>query len=299
MAMATSKLRFTLRSSLAVLVVAGTLALVLIPLRTWAAFHLMHIDEVMAGAGGNANIQFVELKMEASGQNVVSGTKLLFFDAAGTQIATFTLPSNVSNSANGASILIGTTGFANAASVAPDFTMPSNVMAPAGKVCFTYPNGVRIIDCVAYGNFTGSNAGFGSPAVALPITGNSSLKRVSNTNNNANGFQLGTPAPRNNTGQAGTVTPPTPTPTPTATATPTPLPPTPTPTPIATATPTPLPPTPTPTPTATATPTPLSPTPTPIPGLSRTGILALAVLLALLLTWTLRRRRPAGGEGPS
>ena len=65
-------------------------------------------------------------------------------------------------------------------------------------------------DCVAYGNFTGSNAGYGSPAAALPITGNSSLKRAgsTDTNNNASDFSLSAPAPRNNAGASGTVTPP-------------------------------------------------------------------------------------------
>ena len=184
------------------------LATLLTPMPAGAAFHIMIIDEVMAGAGGAANIQFVELKMQAAGQNVVSGTKLLFYDATGNQTATFTFPSNVGSGANGASILIGTTQFASASSVTPDFTMPSNLNALDGRVCFTYPNGTTLIDCVAYGNFTGSNGPYGSPAAVLPVSGNSSLERVTDTNNNANDFSLGTPAPRNNAGQTGDVTPP-------------------------------------------------------------------------------------------
>jgi hypothetical protein len=185
-----------------------------------AAFHVMVIDEVMYGAGGDSDIQFVELKMQAGGQNFVNGTKLVFYNAAGTQTSVFTLPSNVGNGANGASILIGTTQFAAASSVGVDFTMPANVNGPDGKVCFTYPNETTLIDCVAYGSFTGGNAGFGNPASALTSAGNSSLKRVSDTDNNAADFSLGTPSPTNNSGQSGTVIQATPTPT----ATPTPVP---------------------------------------------------------------------------
>ena len=186
-----------------------------------AAFHVMVVDEVMYGAGGDSDMQFVELKMQLGGQNFVSGTKLVFYNASGTQTSVFTLPSNVGNGANGSSILIGTTQFAAASSVGVDFTMPANVNGPDGKVCFTYPNETTLIDCVAYGSFSGGNAGFGNPASGLTSAGNSSLKRVSDTNNNAADFQLGAPSPANNSGQSGTVTPP---PTPTPTATPTPVP---------------------------------------------------------------------------
>ena len=172
------------------------------PQQADAAFHIMNINEVMAGANGYSDIQFVELQMEASGQNLVSGHTIDFYNAGGTITGTFTFPSNVGNAANGSSILIGTTAFASASSVAPDFTMSSDIMAPDGRVCF------QTIDCVAYGNYTGSNSGYGTPAAALPITGNSSLKRGTNTNNNINDFTLGAPAPRNNAGLSGTVTPP-------------------------------------------------------------------------------------------
>ena len=136
-----------------------------------AAFHVMVIDEVMYGAGSDANVQFIELKMQAGGQNFVNGTKLVFYDSTGTKAAVFTFPSNVTNGTNGSSILIGTTQFAAASSVGVDFTMPGNVTGPAGKVCFTYSNETTLIDCVAYGSFTGGNAGFGTPASALSRAG--------------------------------------------------------------------------------------------------------------------------------
>ena len=185
-------------------VLGAALLFFLTPQQAAGAFHLMRIDEVMAGADGDASIQFVELQMETSGQNIVSGHTIQFYNSAGAQTGTFIFSSNVSNFASGASILIGTTAFASASSVAPDFTMSSDIMAPDGRVCF------ETWDCVAYGNFTGSNAGYGSPAAALPFTGNSSLKRAgsTDTNNNASDFSLSAPAPRNNANETGTFTPP-------------------------------------------------------------------------------------------
>ena len=87
--------------------------------------------------------------------------------------------------------------------------MPSNVNATNGRVCFTSNTETLVVDCVAYGNFTGDNSGFGTPATALPTTGNSSLVRSQHSipDNNAADFALGTPAPRNNARLAGVVTP--------------------------------------------------------------------------------------------
>ena len=184
-------------------VLGAALLFFLTPQQAAGAFHLMRIDEVMAGADGDASIQFVGLQMETGGQNFVSGHTIQFYNSVGTQTGTFTFTSNVVSGVD-RSILIGTTAFASASSVAPDFTMSSDIMAPDGRVCF------ETWDCVAYGNFTGSNAGYGSPAAALPIIGNSSLKRAgsTNTNNNASDFSLSAPAPRNNANESGTVTPP-------------------------------------------------------------------------------------------
>ena len=190
------------KSALPWALLAATLLFFLTPQQASALFHRMHIDEVMAGAGGDSSIQFVELRMEASGQNQIVNHTIQFYNASGAQTGTFTFSGNVTNAANGASILIGTTAFDSASSVTPDFFMSSDVVAPDGRVCF------ENIDCVAYGNYTGSNTGYGSAASALPTSGNSSLKRSTNTNNNANDFALGTPAPRNNAGQTGTVTSP-------------------------------------------------------------------------------------------
>ncbi len=169
--------------------------------RTEASFHLMRIDEVLAGAHGDPDVQFVELKMNSTGQRFVAGRKVEFYDSTGTPTGTFTFPIIVSNGANNSSILVGTSQFAQVSTVAPDFIMASNVMAPSGRVCF------ETIDCVAYGDFTGDNNGFGQSAEALPVAGLLSLKRVrtASPKNNSTDYSLGSPAPRNNTGASGTI----------------------------------------------------------------------------------------------
>ena len=166
-----------------------------------AGFHLMRIDEVMAGVNGDSTIQFVELKMISSGQRFVGGRTIHFYDATGSETGRFTFPDNVSNGATGSSILVGTLQFAAVSTVAPDFTMSPGIMSPSGRVCF------QTIDCVAYGDFTGSNSGYGSPAAALPVEGLLSLKRgrTATPKNNATDYALGTPAPRNNSGTSGVV----------------------------------------------------------------------------------------------
>ena len=78
---------------------------------TYAAFHCMRIHAVKAGFGGNANIQYVELRMDQSGQPFVGGHTMQFFDGSGTLKATFTFPANVANSANGESILVASSDF--------------------------------------------------------------------------------------------------------------------------------------------------------------------------------------------
>ena len=178
-----------------------------------AIFHLMRVHAVVGGAGGNANIQYVELRMTAAGQNVVNGQIIRFYNATGNVTATFTFPTDVPGAANGSSILIGTSEFGTNSTVAADFTFMASNMSPttathpvnagAGRVCF-----VGSADCVAYGNFTGSNAGFGSPAERLPSDGHCALTLTAPTgvHNNLTEYSLETAAPRNNAGTSGTLT---------------------------------------------------------------------------------------------
>ena len=194
-----------------------------------AAFHIVQIQEVMAGANGNPAIQFIELTMlgpnencqqsgdidpegpfgcvDGSGSPDFSAARLFFFDAAGIPIGDpekgFGFSHNTPIAGPGRSILVATQAFADLPTMPdPDFIMPPMVAANAGKVC--YKNDISafefVTDCLSYGPFAGDREGFGSPAPALPITGAVSLRRVDRTANNATDFALSTPAPCANTG---------------------------------------------------------------------------------------------------
>jgi hypothetical protein len=176
-----------------------------------ADFHEQQIDELMAGLNGDANIQFIEIKMFNFGQNcqgtgnkgvgqfncdtIGPGARLVFFNATGVQTAEFIFPGNTPIDLAAHSILIATQQFADLpGSPQPDFIMPANVVPDSGRFCYQSRLGAPFfIDlCLSYGGSSG--------VPALPITGNSSLKRVNNTFNNSLDFALGTPEPRSNCG---------------------------------------------------------------------------------------------------
>ncbi|MEK7680072.1 MAG: hypothetical protein AAB356_07755, partial [Deltaproteobacteria bacterium] len=93
-----------------------------------ASFHIMRVYNVMAGANGDANIQYVELRMPDGGQNLFFsgslGTAVIcFFDNMGNPYARFKFPSDVANGVDEASTMIGTTQFDSAWPAGnPDFT---------------------------------------------------------------------------------------------------------------------------------------------------------------------------------
>jgi hypothetical protein len=164
-----------------------------------AAFHCMRIDAVKAGWGGNANVQYVELRMDNAGHLFVAGHTLEFFDGSGTLKATFTFPANVTNASLGESILIATSEFnAAAQGGAADFAFsnantvaanggdplhpvqPTNgrvVYGPGTSACFGA--GPLLVDSVAYGTAT---ADFGTAASALAGANDTHALRLGNLN---------------------------------------------------------------------------------------------------------------------
>ncbi|MCH8345839.1 MAG: hypothetical protein IIC87_02795 [Chloroflexi bacterium] len=204
-----------------------------------AAFHCMRIAALMGGAGGDANIQYVELRMNLGGQTLVSGHSITFRDAAGNLASTFTFTSNVTTGASGSSILIATQEFADNATVAPDFIFSGAnttgadvnhpIPTPSGKVSFAEGSGncqiggPSVVDSIAYGTgYTGS-VDYGSKFPAdLPNAGTQALV-VNNLNlepaDNSSEYSIqtvpisippGANTPRNNAGATGSVTPPPP-----------------------------------------------------------------------------------------
>lgn len=181
-----------------------------------AVFHLAVIDEVLTSYGGDGNVQFVEMRMLSGLQNFVGHSVFAAFDSSGAYVGDILeVPGNVTNSGSGVRWLIGTAAFQTESGVTPDFIMPPGVLRTGGgMVCFGGGGGVApqnppnwdrtnfasYVDCLAYGNYSGSpNVRTGTPT-ALDADGHA-LQRMASTNNNANDFACADPAtPQNNAG---------------------------------------------------------------------------------------------------
>jgi uncharacterized protein (TIGR03382 family) len=182
-----------------------------------AAFHLMKIVEVFPGTVAAPNAQYVRLQMFTAGQNFVTNHKVIVFNAAGTAVGTFTFTATLPNGSNQASILIATTEAATLFKLTADLTMTAVIPLAGGKVCFDN------IDCVAWGNYTGSPTGVGAPAMQalglqqgrsltrrLDIAGGATtLENADDTGVSANDFRIVVPTPKNNAGGTGTLPPST------------------------------------------------------------------------------------------
>jgi hypothetical protein len=177
-----------------------------------ATFHEMSIRQIYIGEGGNADDEFVQLQMWASGQDHVMNHSVTFYNKFGqleTPGFTVTFPADVPNGENQRSILIATpkafTHFGVQSDVA--ITDLDRMASDGGAVCWD------TVDCVSYGAFNTSlgtpPSATGTPA-ALPVA-NASLMRTivpgcptfleagDDTNDSATDFSSSSPpAPRNN-----------------------------------------------------------------------------------------------------
>ncbi|MEO6025600.1 MAG: hypothetical protein ABIR79_01885 [Candidatus Binatia bacterium] len=201
------------RSSV-LLVLVGLLTL---PRLAAATFHLMSISEIGAGFGGNADVQFVELRLDFAGQSHVADTRLTAFDAAGNATELLITPTDVANGTAGANILYATQAFTTLTTIAPDFLIPAGIITPTGMICWGAPGASapdpstwdlekpnNYVDCVAYGGFTSAtrNAS-GTPTTLPPGTATQTLARTKNTGaNGSNDGDFGLAAPNvcNNAG---------------------------------------------------------------------------------------------------
>ena len=74
-----------------------------------ATFHLMQIERVIGGVNGNTTIQAIQLRMRASGQNLVSNSALFAHDASGLNPVTLiSFPTDVGNFASDSRVLAAT-----------------------------------------------------------------------------------------------------------------------------------------------------------------------------------------------
>jgi len=136
-----------------------------------ATFHEIMIKEVFPGTAAAPNAQYLMLQAWAMTQNFVGGHTLTVYNAAGTSVGTFSFAGNVGNGANQMTLLIATSQAATLFNLTADLAM-TPVIAPAGgKVCW------EIWDCVAWGNYSGSSTGVGTPVAAGGIPVGQALKR--------------------------------------------------------------------------------------------------------------------------
>ena len=179
-----------------------------------ATFHLMKVVEVFPGTAASPSAQYVVIQMYASGENLVGGHAITVFNSAGTQVGSFTFAGNVANGSNQSKILIATSQAQAFFGVTADLTMTAALISAGGKVCWA-----GTLDCVAWGAYTGGTAGVGTPFNAGTglVSGKAAIRRLDiagsatvldagdDTDNSANDFISGLPAPRNNAGLLGTV----------------------------------------------------------------------------------------------
>jgi cytochrome c peroxidase len=179
----------------------------------WAHNHLTRLNEILAGANGDSNVQFVEMIAGAEdqkqwgpqGAETVGRAQLVFYDANGSKRGRYVFPSDPPPGAD--TVLIATPAFADLTGMTPDFIIPPSLMAIAGKVCFKRnpdnPNAFNVNLCLSYGgsDFNGDTEGAGAANSAeLPILGAQSLSQFQNftvgSAANSN-YQLQAPTPAN------------------------------------------------------------------------------------------------------
>jgi hypothetical protein len=201
----------------------------------------VRIEQVMAGANGDARIQYVELKIDGAdaatwgpqGSETDSRMLLSFRDSTGRETGSFEFATDppvgpVNGESNGSSVLVGTSEFETASGISVDFLLPAaSLQAVGGQVCFQAnldnPNAPPTNVCLSYGDYALANTeeedgcsptstAIGNPAPSLTIAGPSpsALVRTTETTfgcstvGNA-AFETGTPVPRNSNGDVGSI----------------------------------------------------------------------------------------------
>jgi hypothetical protein len=180
-----------------------------------ASYHLTQIRQIHPSTGMFGG-EWVELQMPASGENQVSGKVIRTFFGDGNQSSLYVIGTGpgphpgAPNGQNQRTILISNL-FAPMG-VDADFVAPAGALEMTGMdgaVCYTENDNPTYtpIDCVSYGNFTGTLPA-GTPAVATPFESTlergitrgcaTALDAADDTNNSSADFALSTRPPRNN-----------------------------------------------------------------------------------------------------
>ncbi len=167
-----------------------------------AAFHLVEIEQMIGGLNGEASAQAIQLQLRNANNNVLAGTRLVAYDAAGLNpIVLFDFTANGPSSVNQSRILLTSANFNLAMSgilstdgltaFGSDYTLTNvipNSYRAGGKVVFQNDAGTSRYWSIAFGSYTGTNTGttdndndgdFGTPfALALPTDARGLLYRT-------------------------------------------------------------------------------------------------------------------------
>lgn len=139
-------------------------ALVLVALPAQASFHFMQVEQVISDVCGDTSQQAIQLRMRASGQNIVSEARMrVFDDTGGDPIFLVDMSTNVSSSAAGSRVLITSSNFAATQGITPDFTLANlipSVWFDAGRITFEEDTGT-VYWSLAWGGplYTGPHSG--------------------------------------------------------------------------------------------------------------------------------------------
>ncbi len=189
----------------------GVVAALVFTARLAAAQGNVVIDQVLGSWQGDDSVQFVELQLRADNQNGFAGNADLVFDTAAGDAPSrrfFTFQQNIANGASGARVLIGTLRLQAITGIQPDFVIEPGVIQPVnGRVCYRVGDGQggwSVVDCIAYGAFTGDVGPFGKPSRVTPD--NRALGRTALTfSNRADWEGFLSPTPTNNPGKSFTM----------------------------------------------------------------------------------------------
>lgn len=178
-----------------------------------ASFHLVKVRSVFPGTAASPNAQYVVLQSYAAAQNFFGSHKVHVYDAAGVEVAgsPFTFAGTLPNGPDQMTALISTAEAATLFGITADLTMTAVLPLTGGKVCWD------ALDCVAWGSYSGSMTGVGTPFNApvglvrgqamtrrLDICmGATTLEACDDTGDSANDFAFAAPAPKNNAGTTG------------------------------------------------------------------------------------------------
>jgi len=200
--------------------VLAVLLALLVPVPGQAVYHIANIDEIMSGMGGDATAQYVEIRMLFGGQGSVAHSRLTAFSCDGSSHAILLeVPDDVCPANSNGRWTMGTTSWAAATGVTPDFIFPASSAFDnlCGMICWGAPGSGLTPpqnpptwdasvpdnynpDCVAYGAaYTGPlQTGDDAPSMLSAGDGTMSLQRMGDTGNDNTDFALATPTPTRN-----------------------------------------------------------------------------------------------------